>query len=198
MPQVGEGGSQGELSIDQIAQYWLDAGGSAAHRIDAVGVALAESGGDPTAVSPSHDYGLWQINRIHFGDGTISASNWFDPAASAREAVRLSGGGKNWAAWCTAWDHPAGNCGHGYLPHPQSGSPAASEAAIVAIFLGGVSLSTHADKSGQGTAGVLHSWSYVQQWLHTWGPGAYNNTTSYQKLIRDARSGNKIGRALGL
>ena len=89
-----------------------------------VAIALAESGGDTTAISPSHDYGVWQINRIHFGDGIINGNNWSNPLVNAREMWKLSGGLQNWAAWCTAWTNPAGNCGHGFLGTPQPGSPA--------------------------------------------------------------------------
>jgi len=90
----------------------------------AVAICLAESGGSTTAISPSHDYGLWQINSIHFGDGIINANNWSVPLVNAREMWKLSGGLQNWAAWCTAWQNPSVDCGHGYLPTPQPGTPA--------------------------------------------------------------------------
>ena len=95
--------------------------------VAAVAVALAESGGDLGAISKSHDYGLWQINRTHFGDGIITAGNWTQPVVQLHEMNYLSSNGHNWAAWCTAWANPAGNCGHGYLPVPQQGSPAADQ-----------------------------------------------------------------------
>jgi hypothetical protein len=90
----------------------------------AVAIALAESGGNANAISPSHDYGLWQINRIHFGDGIIGPNNWSNTVVNAREMWKLSGGMQNWAAWCTAWVNPGRDCGHGYLHTPQAGSPA--------------------------------------------------------------------------
>lgn len=87
-------------------------------------VALAESGGDLNIISHSHDYGLWQINIAHFGDGIIDAHNWTHPSTQFYEMWKLSSGMRNWAAWCTAWRQPKGNCGHGNLPNIQAGSAA--------------------------------------------------------------------------
>ena len=109
-------------SPQQIAFTWEYAGGSRSHVVMAVAVALAESGGNTTAESPSSDYGLWQINSIHFGDGIIGWGNWDNAVTNAREAIRLSGNGSNWAAWCTMWADPAANCGHGFISYPQMGS----------------------------------------------------------------------------
>jgi hypothetical protein len=102
--------------------------------VPAVAIAYAESGGWDDAISPSNDYGLWQINRIHFGDGIINGTNWRSSSVQVAEMWRLSGGGNNWAAWCTAWRDPAANCGHGYINYPQVGSPAYSEVAAVTQY----------------------------------------------------------------
>ncbi len=67
---------------------------------------------------------MWQINRIHFGDGIIDAHNWTRPGTQFYEMWKLSSGMHNWAAWCTAWRQPSGNCGHGNLPNIQPGSAA--------------------------------------------------------------------------
>ena len=91
---------------------------------NALSIALAESGGNLNAISPSSDYGLWQINRIHFGDGIISAGNWTSPTVQLAETWKLSGSMHNWAAWCTAWRDPGPNCGHGLLSTIQQGSAA--------------------------------------------------------------------------
>jgi len=91
---------------------------------NALAIALAESGGNLNATSPSHDYGLWQINRIHFGDGIITATNWTSQSVQLAEMWKLSGGMHNWAAWCTAWSNPGLNCGHGNLPNIQNNSAA--------------------------------------------------------------------------
>jgi len=124
------------LSIPQISSVWLRNGGSRAAVVSAVSVAKAESNGWAEAVSPSADYGLWQINIINLRPRGISIAQAFDPDVSAQLAIELSGNGTNWAAWCTAWEQPRGNCGHGYLPVPQPGSPAGSHLAGVAATLG--------------------------------------------------------------
>lgn len=104
---------------------------------DAMAIVLAESGGNTDAISPQGDYGLFQINRIHFGDGFIDNINWRDPNVQVREAYALSAGGTNWAAWCTAWDNPNIDCGHGFLPHVQSGSAAGAQLSTVRNWVAG-------------------------------------------------------------
>jgi Transglycosylase SLT domain len=115
--------------ITLVLRWHPNAGGSMV--IPAVSIAYAESGGDDHAISRSGDYGLWQINRIHFGDGIINQGNWTSSSVQVAEMWRLSNGMDNWAAWCTAWRDPGPNCGHGYLNYPQIGSPARSEVPAV-------------------------------------------------------------------
>lgn len=98
--------------------------------VPAIAICLAESGGRTDAISPSHDYGLWQINIAHFGDGIINSGNWTNPDVQVAEMWSLSSGGHNWAAWCTAWIDPEENCGHGFLSLPEPGSPAADNLSI--------------------------------------------------------------------
>lgn len=124
------------LTIPQIAWEWEVNGGDKAHVVVAVSVCLAESGGDVTVISPSSDYGLWQINSQNFGFLGLNAQTALEAGPNARAAIRMSGNGANWAAWCTCWVDPANNCGHGNLPIPQAGSPAANEMANVARVLG--------------------------------------------------------------
>jgi hypothetical protein len=114
--------------ISLILKYHPSAGADVV--VPAIAIAYAESGGNDHAVGPAHDYGLWQINRIHFGDGIITASNWTSSAVQVAEMWRLSSAGQNWAAWCTAWrgDHQS-NCGHGYIHFPEIGSSGYSEIA---------------------------------------------------------------------
>ncbi len=108
------------MSIGGIAAAWRYAGGSWHHQVAACAVALAESGGRRYAISPSADYGLWQINAIHMGEYGLSWRNWMNPVANGHAAVGISHGGTNWAAWCTCWTNPYNNCGHGYLPWSQA------------------------------------------------------------------------------
>lgn len=122
-------------SISQLIQlvrtYHPTAGANPV--VPAVAICLAESGGDSTAVSPSDDWGLWQINRhYHFGDGIINQGNWQNPAVQVAEMWKLSAGGTNWGAWCTAYAPFYQNrCGSFYLPSPQPDSPAANNMDMV-------------------------------------------------------------------
>lgn len=111
-------------SFAQLEQLWISNGGNPATAPVMAAVAMAESGGNPSAVSPSNDYGLWQINESNFASYGLNSSNWSDPNTNAKVAIKMSGNGSNIAAWCTAWAQPKGNCGHGQLSAPQAGSPA--------------------------------------------------------------------------
>jgi len=61
----------------------------------AASIAMAESGGNPSAISPTNDYGLWQINGSH---GALATLN---PLGNAEAAVSISGNGGDWGAWTT-------------------------------------------------------------------------------------------------
>jgi hypothetical protein len=102
----------------QLEQLWINAGGNPQVAPIAGAVAMAESGGNPNAISPSNDYGLWQINSVHGAQATL------DVMANARAAVAISNNGQNWGPWCTCWVNPSANCGHFLGPQPQPGSPA--------------------------------------------------------------------------
>lgn len=108
----------------EVVDWWLGAGGASDKATIAVAVAAAESNFNSDAISPAHDYGLWQINQVNFANLGITVVTALDPLTNARCAVRMSANGTNWAAWCTCWDDPGPNCGHGSLPVPQSASPA--------------------------------------------------------------------------
>lgn len=56
---------------------------------------MAESGGDPGAISPTADYGLWQVNISH---GAMAS---LDPVVNARSAIAISGDGTDFSAWTT-------------------------------------------------------------------------------------------------
>lgn len=117
--------------------FYLHPGQPDAFYAIATQVSLAESGGRSDAISPSGDYGYWQINRRwHFGDGIINDNNWQNFNVQVAEMWKLSGGGHNWAAWCTAWaPYDVGRCGQGYLPAPQPGSPADDQQNVVSPLL---------------------------------------------------------------
>lgn len=93
------------LTPGQIAVHAKNAGFTGDGLVWAIAVALAESGGNPTAIGvnsdkwKSRDRGLWQINNHWHPEVTDAVA--FNPAAAAKEAYRISGGGKNWKPWAT-------------------------------------------------------------------------------------------------
>lgn len=116
--------------VNLVRQYHPTAGSNVL--VNSVAIALAEAGGHDDEISPSRDYGIWQINIQHFGDGIINSGNWRNHAVQVAEMWKLSGGGYNWGAWCTAYNFDAGRrCGSAYLPYPEPGSPADDNVSIV-------------------------------------------------------------------
>lgn len=102
----GTGTFPGALSPAQVGAYWLEAGGPRWSEATAECIAFHESGDVPSKVSPTDDWGLWQINAgnagMSVGGTTIVIST--DPLVSARDAVALSRGGTDWSAWTTHAD----------------------------------------------------------------------------------------------
>jgi LysM repeat protein len=104
---VGHGGSleggtkivqsapQGRYNCSSLESLWRQAGGSPAHALMAAEIARAESGGNPNAISPTDDFGLWQINA---SNGALSTLNAYE---NARSAIILSHDGTNWDPWTT-------------------------------------------------------------------------------------------------
>ena len=87
--------SHGIYSCSALESLWEEAGGSSGTAFMAAEIATAESGGNPNAVSPTDDFGLWQINGSHGSMATL------DPLGNARAAVSISNGGSSWGAWTT-------------------------------------------------------------------------------------------------
>ena len=87
--------SAGTYSCYGLESMWEQAGGSAGEAVMAASIAMAESGGNPNAISSTADYGLWQINASHGAQATLN------PLANAEAAVSISGDGGNWGAWTT-------------------------------------------------------------------------------------------------
>jgi LysM repeat protein len=86
----------GTLGCTGLEQLWEAAGGSSAEAFTAAEIAMAESGGRQYALSPTNDYGYWQINGSH---GPAQAT--FNPMGNARAAVAISDDGRNWSPWTT-------------------------------------------------------------------------------------------------
>jgi hypothetical protein len=67
----------------------------------AIAVALAESHGNTEAISPTHDYGLWQINKAAHAD-LFANHNWKD-ARDNTEMARIvwTDAGRSFSPWTT-------------------------------------------------------------------------------------------------
>jgi Lysozyme like domain len=84
----------GTLNAVQIAQYAMNAGWTQPDLTTAVAIALAESGGNPSAIgdqnlAPSNgpSYGLWQINVG--ANPEFAGDNLTDPQTNANDAYQL-------------------------------------------------------------------------------------------------------------
>jgi LysM repeat protein len=86
----------GTLGCSGLEALWEAAGGSHAEAFMAAEIAMAESGGQQYAVSPTNDYGYWQINGSH---GPALAT--FNPIGNANAAINISSDGSNWDPWTT-------------------------------------------------------------------------------------------------
>jgi LysM repeat protein len=89
------GGGYGTLGCSGLERLWESAGGSPAHAFIAAEIAMAESGGNQYAHSPTNDFGYWQIN------GSNGALATYDAFGNARAAIILSQNGTNWGPWTT-------------------------------------------------------------------------------------------------
>jgi len=85
----------GDYSCSALESLWVSVGGNPADEFIAAQIATAESGGNPDAISPTDDYGLWQINASHGAQATLN------PTLNAEAAVSISGDGTNWSPWTT-------------------------------------------------------------------------------------------------
>ena len=86
----------GTLGCSGLEALWEAAGGSHAEAFMAAEIAMAESGGRQYALSPTNDYGYWQINGSH---GPAMAT--FNPIGNAKAAIAFSRDGTDWYPWTT-------------------------------------------------------------------------------------------------
>ena len=86
----------GTLGCSGLEALWEAAGGSHAEAFIAAEIAMAESGGQQYALSPTNDYGYWQINGSH---GPALAT--FNPMGNAKAAIIISDDGDDWDPWTT-------------------------------------------------------------------------------------------------
>ena len=85
----------GNLTCSGLEELWDDAGGNRADAFIAAEIAMAESGGRQYALSPTDDYGYWQINA---SNGSLATFNAY---GNARAAIIISDDGTNWNPWTT-------------------------------------------------------------------------------------------------
>jgi LysM repeat protein len=86
----------GTLSCSGLEELWKDAGGTTGEAVIAASIAMAESGGNQYAHSPTDDFGYWQINGTH---GPALAT--YNALGNAKAAVEISDNGRNWDPWTT-------------------------------------------------------------------------------------------------
>lgn len=105
----------------QLRNLWIKAGGSRPWSYVMAAIAMAESGGNPHArhvdANGSVDWGLWQINSVHFR-GNVNATTMQEPSANAKEAVAVfnSSGPHAWSTYNNgAYKH--------YMPGNQNAPP---------------------------------------------------------------------------
>jgi LysM repeat protein len=80
-------------SFAGLERLWIAAGGSPSRAYYAACIAEHESSGRPWVISPTNDWGLWQIHAG--GYGMLAA------LPNAQRAVAMSSNGTNWSQWPT-------------------------------------------------------------------------------------------------
>jgi LysM repeat protein len=86
----------GTLSCSGLEELWEDAGGASGEAVMAASIAMAESDGNQYALSPTNDYGYWQINGSW---GPALAT--YNALGNAKAAVHISDDGADWSPWTT-------------------------------------------------------------------------------------------------
>ncbi len=86
----------GTLGCSGLEALWEAAGGTHGEAFMAAEIAMAESGGNQYALSPTDDYGYWQINASH---GPSMAT--FNAMGNAKAAISISDDGHDWDPWTT-------------------------------------------------------------------------------------------------
>ena len=158
--------NHGVYTERQLYELARSVGLSPARAVLAAAIAMAESGGNPRAVSSTGDYGLWQINRATWG-GSISQLQ--NPAYNAQQMAKISKKGKDWSPWSTFKNGAYRKYLRGNLakskgtdpqgPPPASGTVTTSQGGVqnlpsaqAAAFEGGLPLG---NVGGGGGGGVL-------------------------------------------
>lgn len=124
------------LSMLEVADAWIAAGGPRSRAVEWVAIAIGESGLNNDAVSPAGALGLWQIMPFNFAPNGVDINNWRDPVANATVAVRMSGHGTNCAAWDSCYRNIYASGRYAFLAWPEQGSADFNNLLTVAAALG--------------------------------------------------------------
>jgi hypothetical protein len=133
------------LTIPQLQQLWINAGGSPKDAVVMANIAQRESRGNPAAQNLNagtgdHSIGLWQINQLAWKGQFGSDQQLKDPLANAKAAVAVMKrqGPTAWSTYNPAVDAKyIGQLPKGVAPSTPGGGAAMSKAAAPAP--GGVS-----------------------------------------------------------
>lgn len=116
------------LTFQQLEDVWMANGGSASYAPLMAAIAMAESGGNPTALNPTDNhgtqssYGLWQIST---GTHTAPNPNWADPNVNAQLAM-----GKLQSQGLGAWGAYSSGAYKRFLPSPLTGVAGSGQYAL--------------------------------------------------------------------
>lgn len=156
-------GSQ-SLTMADVENIWIQAGGNPQAAAMAAAVADASSGLNPNATETDSNgnqtVGLWLIST------TGSPAGSTDPIANARAAVQLSQNGTDWSSWCVAWsDNNCGLNGGSYLGDGSNALAALGSDAYNVIGStpsgDGTSASTASTTSSSTTSSKSHTILYI-------------------------------------
>lgn len=89
-------------SVDRLQQFALSAGFVGNDAAIAAAIAMAESGGNPSAYNTEGSYGLWQVDVKFHPQYAGNPSVLFDPATNAHAAYQVwLSAGKSFKPWTT-------------------------------------------------------------------------------------------------
>jgi Transglycosylase SLT domain len=125
-----------DLTMHQVADAWIAAGGPRNRAVEWVGICWGESSGRTDAVSVDGALGLFQIMPFNWGPLGLDERDWQDPVTNARAAVIMSGHGTNCAAWDSAYADIQASGRYRFLGYPEKGSADYNNALQAAVVLG--------------------------------------------------------------
>lgn len=124
------------LTLVQVADLWLAAGGPRNRVVEWVAIELSEGGLFTDAVSPAGAIGPWQIMPFNAAPHGYSVADLYIPIDNAKIAVAMSGHGTNCAAWDSCYRDINASGRYAFLSWPESGSSAFDKLAWVSAALG--------------------------------------------------------------